>query len=157
MRFDITRLPVGGALIGLLLAAVILTFVGAFIAVEDGEGEGELVLGSPTPAAGTPGPGGTPAAGQAFQTAMVPTLKFDKAELRVPANTQVTVRADNRDTGIIHNLAAYTDSSAKKKIAATELCAAPCVKEVTFTSPAPGEYFFRCDVHPDMKGKLIAE
>src|SRR3972149_825445 len=158
MRIDLTKLPVGEMLIGFVLVMVIVTFVGAFIAVGGGEEGGEAVSGSPTaspPPGGSPTPGGSPA-GNVFQIAMVATIKFDLAEVVVPANTEVTVRADNQDDALLHNWAAYTDKSAKEKIAATDLCSAPCLKEVKFTAPAPGEYFFRCDVHPaQMVGTLI--
>jgi len=160
MKLDITKLPVGEILIGFVLVMVIVTFVGAFIAVGGGGEGGEAVLGSPTvspPPGGSPTPGGSPA-GNVFQIAMVATIKFDQAEVVVPANTEVTVRADNRDDAIPHNWAAYTDASAKRKIAATGICSAPCLKDVKFTAPAPGEYFFRCDVHPQqMTGKLIVK
>ncbi|MBI2913581.1 MAG: cupredoxin domain-containing protein [Chloroflexi bacterium] len=158
MKLDITRLPVGEMLIGFVLVMVAVTFVGAFAAV-DGGGE-EAVSGSPTatgsPPPGSPTPGGSPSG--IVAVAMVPTIKFDTEEMTVPANQEVTIRADNKDTGVLHNWAAYTDNSAKTVIARTDLCAAPCVKEVKFTAPAPGEYFFRCDVHPQqMVGKLIVK
>ena len=107
------------------------------------------VVASPTPS-GTPGGGGT-----VVEVKMVPTLKFDVSEMTLPANTEVTVRADNQDGGVLHNWAGYTDDSAAQEIAKTEICSAPCVKEVTFTTPAPGDYFFRCDLHPvQMTGTL---
>ena len=82
----------------------------------------------------------------------------DVSKMKLPANTEVTVRADNQDNGILHNWASYTDSSAAESLGKTDLCAAPCIKEVTFTTPGPGEYFFRCDVHTQvMFGKLVVE
>ena len=66
MRVDITRLPVGEMLIGFLLAALAVTFVGAFVAVEDGGGEkeGAVMAASPAPQASpmpeTPPPGAPP-------------------------------------------------------------------------------------------------
>ncbi len=156
MKIDITKLPLGEALIAFVLAMVIVTFVGAFIAVEGG-GE-EVVPGSPTASPGaSPTPGGSPA-GNVFNVSMVPTLKFDTDQMTVPANQEVTVKADNKDSGVLHNWAAYTDKSAKTVIARSDLCTGPCTKEVKFTAPAPGEYFFRCDVHPQqMTGKLVVQ
>ena len=159
MRFDITRLPVGEMLIGFVLVATVLTFVLAFaIAGDEGGGEGPAVSASPEATATTPSGGETPPAGNVIEVAMIPTIKFDKSEVTVPAGQPVTLRADNRDGTIFHNWAAYTDKSAKQLIAGTDICAAPCTKDVTFTAPAPGEYFFRCDVHPtQMTGKLIVQ
>ena len=192
MRFDITKIPVGGMLIGFLLAATIVTFIGAFAATDDDGGNGEQVQASPTatPAAsptpagsptatpsGSPTPGGSPTATpagsatpggsptptvppvlSAFVIKMLAPTKFDVNELRLPANTEVTVRADNQESGVFHSWSAYTDDSATEKIAGTELCTGPCIKEVRFTTPDAGEYFFRCDVHTQvMFGKLVVE
>ncbi len=89
---------------------------------------------------------------------MRPTIQFDTDEITLSANTEVTVSADNQDTAILHNWALYTDDTASELIAGTEICAAPCLDEVTFTTPPPGEYFFRCDVHPvQMVGTAIVE
>src|SRR3990172_4229904 len=192
MRFDITKIPVGGMLIGFLLAATIVTFIGAFAATDDDGGNGEQVQASPTatPAAsptpagsptatpsGSPTPGGSPTATpagsatpggsptptvppvlSAFVIKMLAPTKFDVNELRLPANTEVTVRADNQESGVFHSWSAYTDDSATEKIAGTELCTGPCIIEVRFTTPDAGEYFFRCDVHTQvMFGKLVVE
>ena len=192
MRFDITKIPVGGMLIGFLLAATIVTFIGAFAATDDDGGNGEQVQASPTatPAAsptpagsptatpsGSPTPGGSPTATpagsatpggsptptvppvlSAFVIKMLAPTKFDVNELRLPANTEVTVRADNQESGVFHSWSAYTDDSATEKITGTELCTGPCIKEVRFTTPDAGEYFFRCDVHIQvMLGTLTVE
>src|SRR3990172_3844516 len=226
MRFDITKIPVGGMLIGFLLAATIVTFIGAFAATDDDGGNGEQVQasptatpaasptpagsptatpsGSPTPAgsptatpsgsptpggsppppppptappSGSPTPGGPPPATpagsatpggsptptvppvlSAFVIKMLAPTKFDVNEMRLPANKEVTVRVDNQESGVFHSWSAYTDDSATEKIAGTELCTGPCIKEVRFTTPDAGEYFFRCDVHTQvMFGKLVVE
>src|SRR3990172_6915072 len=61
MRFDIAKVPVGGMLIGFLLAAIIVTFVAAFAATDDDGGKGERAQASPTATpAGSPHPAGSP-------------------------------------------------------------------------------------------------
>jgi plastocyanin len=106
------------------------------------------------PAGETPGP---PAEGQ-FAIAAIPTIKFDKADLTIPAGQTVTVLMDNIDTGIPHNFAVYTDRSASQVIIMGVICTAPCQDTVAIEPLQPGEYFFRCDVHPlQMTGKLIAQ
>ena len=141
-----------------VLAATVLAGGTIFGIVENDEGEAS---GEEPAAAGSPDDGETsvaPPGDNVFAVAMIPTLAFDTNEITLPADTEVTVSADNQDTAILHNWALYTDDTASELIAKTEICAASCVDEVTFTAPPPGEYFFRCDVHPiQMVGTAIVE
>jgi plastocyanin len=76
---------------------------------------------------------------------------FDTTRITVPAGSTVVMTFINNDAGIPHNFALYTDSSATSKIFAGDFVTG--VKTVTynFTAPStPGNYFFRCDVHPEM-------
>jgi plastocyanin len=114
---------------------------------------------SPTGAAG---PTATTAAGaETVEISAIPTIKFDKDTITVKAGSQVTLRFTNSDTGVPHNWAAYTDSTASTPIpgAKTATCTGPCEEQITFTAPSqPGDYFFRCDVHPTvMTGTLVVQ
>ena len=115
-----------------------------------------------TPAAeATPSTGETPAgAAQVLEIKAVPTFQFDQDELKVQADGKVTVRFENEDGGVPHNWALYTDDGASEAIAGANenICTGPCQAEIAFDLPAPGEYFFRCDVHPtQMKGTFIVQ
>jgi len=115
------------------------------------------VAESPTPAPAEP----TAPVAATIEISAVPTMKFDRDTITVAAGSDVTLRFSNDDAGVPHNWAAYTDSTATELIpdAITEVCTGPCEQEITFTAPAePGEYFFRCDIHPTtMTGTLIVE
>ncbi len=88
---------------------------------------------------------------------MVPTIRFDQRELTIAANTDVIITADNSDTGVPHNFSVYRTSAAEENLGKTEICGAPCTESITLNLP-PGEYFFRCDVHPQqMTGTLIVQ
>ena len=160
MKFDVTKLPLGEALIGFVLAAVAITFVLAFT-LPSGSGIEEVVAElSPTPEV-TPTVGGSPPAGTVEEIAMVPVISFDKTDITVPAGQPVTLTADNQEPGIIHNWAVYTSRDAAEggedAIAATVICA-DCTETITFDPPEPDVYFFRCDVHPlDMVGTFVVE
>lgn len=81
-------------------------------------------------------------------------LAFSTAELAVPADTPFEMFFRNLE-GVPHNVAVYRDSSAADKIFVGETITNAAV---TYEVPAlaPGEYFFRCDVHPDMTGTMTA-
>jgi plastocyanin len=81
---------------------------------------------------------------------------FSTETITVPAGAEVTVEFDNRDDGVPHNVAVYTDSSAADAIFVGEIVTGPTRATYTFTAPeTPGNYFFRCDVHPAMHGAFI--
>ncbi len=100
-------------------------------------------------------------AGQSVKLSAVPRNKFDTDRITVAAGNEVTLIFSNEDDGVPHNWAAYTDSTATDLIpgAITDICNGPCEEQITFTAPSePGEYFFRCDVHPTtMTGTLVVE
>jgi len=56
----------------------------------------------------------------------------------------------NNDATIPHNFALYTDRSATGRIFVGDIVTGVKTVTYTFTAPsAPGNYFFRCDVHPE--------
>ena len=84
-------------------------------------------------------------------------LKFDKKALVMPPNQSVIIELRNEDGGALHNVAIYTDGSAKNVIFRGELFGGVRTVSYRFTTPAAGVYYFRCDAHPDMNGAFIAK
>lgn len=80
-------------------------------------------------------------------------LKFSTATLSAPAGEPFQIVFDNQEAAP-HNVAIYRDASATDKVLVEEPFGGP--RSVTYSVPAlePGSYFYRCDVHPDMKGTL---
>jgi plastocyanin len=80
-------------------------------------------------------------------------LKFSTDKLVAPAGKAFQIVYDNQEAAP-HNVAIYTDQSASTRVFAEDPFGGP--KEVVYDVPAiaAGTYFFRCDVHPDMKGTL---
>jgi plastocyanin len=130
--------------------------------------ETPLETGTPTPTetpAATETTGVTTAAttaaggGIATVDLVADNMAFDTSTITVPAGAEVTIIFDNREDGILHNVAVYTDSSAAEEIYVGETITGPSVITYTFTAPEePGTYFFRCDLHPEaMTGDFIVE
>ena len=81
---------------------------------------------------------------------------FSSDRLTAPAGEPFGLAFDNEDDGVPHNVAIYADDSAAQSLFVGDLVDGP--KTVTYNVPAldPGEYYFRCDVHPQMNGTLEA-
>jgi plastocyanin len=82
---------------------------------------------------------------------------FDVTELEAPAGP-ITIEFDNRDAGIVHNVAVYPgDDASEDPIGATELEPGPIQQELQLDLSA-GAYFYQCDAHPStMSGSLTVE
>ena len=76
-------------------------------------------------------------------------LAFNIRQITASAGVEVTVVLNNQDT-VPHNVSFYTNRSATSAIFKGELVTGPTTITERFTSPSsPGNYFFRCDAHPD--------
>ena len=82
-------------------------------------------------------------------------LAFTQTQVTVPADEAFDLVFDNQD-GAPHNVAIYTDSSASTKISVGEIFGGPGQKTQSVPALGAGSYFFRCDVHPDMQGTIVA-
>jgi plastocyanin len=108
----------------------------------------------PTPApssssSGSGGGGSAPPPAPGTLTLVARNLAFDKRSLTALPNTQTRLQFTNDDAGVLHNVAIYTNNRATTKIFVGELTTGTNTTTYTFTSPAAGTYFFRCDSHPD--------
>jgi len=168
MKLDITKLPLGEALIGFVLGAVVLTFVLAFaFPTESGLGD-KTVAGSPTPEASpTPGatptpaetPSGTPAGGLAV---VMKDNIFEPAELTVKAGASVAFDLKNEGVAIHNMRIAGPDGSYNTDddaVSDPQLVNAGGTATLDWTAPdQPGEIKFQCDFHqPAMAGTITVE
>jgi plastocyanin len=84
-------------------------------------------------------------------------IAFDKSVITVPAGAEITIAFNNQDVNIPHNFAVYGTEAAQKIIFQGSIITGPAKTTYTFKAPdSPGNYFFRCDVHPTiMKGQFV--
>jgi plastocyanin len=77
-------------------------------------------------------------------------LKFDKRSVSASPGGDVTLTLDNQDAGVPHNVGFYSNNRATQSYFVGQLITGPTSATATFKAPAaPGNYYFRCDAHPD--------
>lgn len=80
-------------------------------------------------------------------------LAFSTSSLSAPADEPFQIAFDNQESPP-HNVAIYRDSSATEKVFGSDPFSGPAVVTYHVPALAAGDYFFRCDVHPNMSGLL---
>ena len=88
-------------------------------------------------------------------TIVAKAMAFSPATVEVKADTNFTLHFDNQDSAP-HNVAIFTDSSAATPISIGEVVSSG-KKDQVVPALAAGSYFFRCDVHHDMTGTIVAK
>ncbi len=89
-------------------------------------------------------------------TIVAKDLKFEQASYQVPAGKPFTLSFDNRDSAP-HNVVIASDEGFGQKLFEGEVFGGPAVKPYSVPALAAGTYYFRCAVHPDMKGTIVAK
>jgi plastocyanin len=89
-------------------------------------------------------------------TIVAKDIKFEQASYDVPAGKPFTLSLDNRDS-VPHNVVIASDQGFGSKLFEGEIFGGPAVKPYSVPALAAGTYYFRCAVHPDMKGTLVAK
>jgi len=87
-------------------------------------------------------------------TIVAKDMKFVGGPVEVKAGANVTIHFDNQDQAP-HNVAIYADSSASTPISIGEIVSSGS-KDQIVPALKPGTYFFRCEVHHDMTGTIVA-
>jgi plastocyanin len=80
---------------------------------------------------------------------------FSPATVTVKAGKAFGLTLDNKDSAP-HNIAIFKDASAAESVSAGDIVSSARTTQQV-PALAKGEYFFRCDVHKEMTGKIVAE
>jgi plastocyanin len=84
-------------------------------------------------------------------------IAWDTAVLNVPSGQEITLTVDNQDEGVAHNIhISVGPDPGGEDVALTDIEDGPVIQTVTFGPLDPGEYYYLCDVHPQMEGILNA-
>lgn len=79
---------------------------------------------------------------------------FDKTELDVPAQSGFELVLHNNDS-VQHNFSIYSDEGHSQRVFGGDF-ANSGTHVYHVQALAPGTYYFECDIHPTMKGTLVA-
>ena len=93
--------------------------------------------------------------GAAGVTVTARNTTFDTNTIRLAGGRTNTITFENQDPGTQHNIGIYKDAGFTDEIFKGELVTGPST--ATYHVPAidPGTYYFKCDVHPTMKGTVV--
>ena len=95
-------------------------------------------------------------AGRKAVTITARNVAFTKSEIDLNAEQPAVIEFDN-DEPQPHNVAIYTTEDFSTPVWQGDVIVGPETIEYRFTAPRAGTYFFRCDIHPAMKGKVHVE
>ncbi|HVE75483.1 MAG TPA: cupredoxin domain-containing protein [Actinomycetota bacterium] len=81
--------------------------------------------------------------------------KFDKSELRFTADKETELELNNLDATQPHNVSIYETAESTTPLFEEQSFVGP--KKVKWKVPAlkAGNYYFKCDVHPNMNGQVV--
>lgn len=132
-------------LLGIALFAVAATGCG-------GGGDDTAPQAGGSPAGGGGGP--CSPSGTTIQVT-AKNLAFDKNCLAAPADQAFTIQFKNDDQGVPHNVSIFRNRSGGETLVQGEIVTG--VTETTYKGPAlpAGNYFFVCEVHPNMNGTFV--
>jgi plastocyanin len=94
-------------------------------------------------------------AGGPTLTVVAEDIAFDTDRIELPADTPATIVLENRDAGVLHNISIYADDTLAEVLFKGELITGPATIEYRIPPLPPGEYYFHCDVHPNMNGTVV--
>ena len=82
-------------------------------------------------------------------------IAFDKSSLDMPASSPFILVFENQEN-VGHNISIYRDAGFQTRVFEGAVFSGPATRWYPVPALSPGTYHFRCDVHPNMAGTLVA-
>jgi plastocyanin len=82
-------------------------------------------------------------------------IAFDTNCLVAVAGKPFELNFDNQDSGIQHNVAIYTDSTAADNLFRGDITTGVATTTYKVGALDAGTYYFQCDIHPTMNGQFV--
>ncbi len=83
-------------------------------------------------------------------------LEFDASVIEAPAGEEFTITFTNMESQP-HNVAVDTEEGGDEIVTGEVITGPDATTTITVPALEPGEYYFLCDVHPDMNGTIVVE
>ncbi|HZD79089.1 MAG TPA: cupredoxin domain-containing protein [Actinomycetota bacterium] len=100
--------------------------------------------------------GGGAGGGGPTVTVSAKDIQFDTSQIELPADTPATIHFQNDDAGIQHNIAIFpSEKDLQDPVFRGDLVTGPGAVDYQIPPLKPGTYYFHCDVHPTMNGKVV--
>jgi plastocyanin len=84
-------------------------------------------------------------------------ISFVEKEITLKADHPSEISFRNEDKGTLHNIAIFADAGFTRREFTGDVVMGPTKVDYRFLAPAAGTYYFRCDIHPNMQGKVVVE
>jgi plastocyanin len=137
-------------------AAIGLTSLLAFALVACSSGDGASTPATEAPAgsqaAGGDSGSGTATVSDGAVTITAADMAFDASTIEATAGEAFTITFTNNDS-VPHNIAVYTEEGGDAIVQGEVINGGETV-EVEVPAQEAGDYYFQCDVHPEMNGTL---
>ncbi len=111
---------------------------------------------SPAASSGGDAGGGTVAVVDGNVDLSANNLEFDASVIEAPAGEEFTITFTNNESQP-HNVAVDMEEGGDEIVTGEVITGPDATTTITVPALEPGEYYFLCDVHPNMNGTIVVE